>query len=197
MNPIRAIGRAARVLARLAAASPLDGATRSIHEEVVMNCIRRICRSLADRARPASPLPAPGVTVPAALGRPAAAATRLEQASAAACSQPPVDRPRPVRPTGHPDRGHARAAGFRAGGDRVPDVGRETPRGRQRRRNDPVTTIAPGLLPRTIQLCVHCQQRPAGFWVRRTGGMVVRRPWCMSCSQDLDRDDYDVIPFGS
>jgi len=52
------------------------------------------------------------------------------------------------------------------------------------------------LLPRTIQLCVHCQQRPAGFWVRRTGGMVVRRPWCMSCSQDLDRDDYDVIPFG-
>jgi len=53
------------------------------------------------------------------------------------------------------------------------------------------------LAPRTIQLCVHCQQRPAGFWVRRTGGMVVRRPWCMSCSQDLDRDDYDVIPFGS
>jgi hypothetical protein len=60
----------------------------------------------------------------------------------------------------------------------------------------PVTRIVPGLLPRTIQLCVHCQQRPAGFWVRRTGGMVVRRPWCLSCSQELDRDHCDVIPFG-
>jgi hypothetical protein len=75
-------------------------------------------------------------------------------------------------------------------------VGREAPRGRQRRRNYLVTTIASGLLPRTIQLCVHCQQRPAGFWVRRTGGTVVRRPWCLSCCQELDRDHYDVIPFG-
>jgi hypothetical protein len=73
-------------------------------------------------------------------------------------------------------------------------VGREAPRGRQRRRSDPVTTIASGLLPRTIQLCVHCQQRPAGFWVRRTGGMVVRRPWCLSCSQELARDHYDRNP---
>ena len=58
-------------------------------------------------------------------------------------------------------------------------------------------TGVPGpMLPRTIQLCIHCQQRPAGFWVRRTGGTVVRRPWCLSCCQDLDRDRHDVIPFG-
>jgi hypothetical protein len=61
---------------------------------------------------------------------------------------------------------------------------------------DPVTMIAPGVLPRTIQLCIHCRQRPAGFWVRRTGGTVVRRPWCLSCCHDLDRDRYDVIQFG-
>ena len=58
-------------------------------------------------------------------------------------------------------------------------------------------TGVPGpMLPRTIQLCIHCQQRPAGFWVRRTGDTVVRRPWCLSCCQDLDRDPYDLIPFG-
>jgi hypothetical protein len=91
--------------------------------------------------------------------------------------------------------GHARAAGFRLAVT-VSPVGREAPRGRQRRRSDPVMTVVSGLLPRTIQLCVHCRQRPAGFWVRRAGGVVVRRPWCLSCSQELDRDHYDVIPFG-
>lgn len=65
-----------------------------------------------------------------------------------------------------------------------------------RRLKNPFTTIAPGLLPRAIQLCIHCQQRPAGFWVRRTGGTVVRRLWCLSCCQRLDRDRYAVIPFG-
>jgi hypothetical protein len=53
----------------------------------------------------------------------------------------------------------------------------------------------PGLLPHTIQLCVHCQQRPAGFWVRRHGGQTVRRPWCLSCCQQLDPGRCDVIPF--
>jgi protein-arginine kinase activator protein McsA len=54
----------------------------------------------------------------------------------------------------------------------------------------------PRLLPRAIQLCAHCQQRPAGFWHRRTSGQTVRRPWCLSCCQGLDRDRYDVIAFG-
>ena len=57
--------------------------------------------------------------------------------------------------------------------------------------------IAPGMLPRTVQLCIHCRQGPAGFWVSRKNGKVVRRPWCLSCCQVLDRDRCDVIPFGS
>jgi hypothetical protein len=57
--------------------------------------------------------------------------------------------------------------------------------------------IAPGMLPRTVQLCIHCRQSPAGFWVSRKNGQVVRRPWYLSCCQGLDRGRCDVIPFGS
>jgi hypothetical protein len=60
-----------------------------------------------------------------------------------------------------------------------------------------LTVIAPGPLSRTVQLCIHCRQSPAGFWVSRTGGQTVRRPWCLSCCQGLDRDRCDVIPFDS
>ena len=49
---------------------------------------------------------------------------------------------------------------------------------------------------RTIQICIHCHQNPAGFWVSRNGSQVVRRPWCLSCCQQLDRDRCDVTPFG-
>ena len=59
------------------------------------------------------------------------------------------------------------------------------------------TVTAPGLLPHTVHLCVCCRQNPAGFWVTRTGGQTVRRPWCLSCCQGLDRDRCDVIPFDS
>jgi len=52
-------------------------------------------------------------------------------------------------------------------------------------------------LPHTIQLCVHCRENPAGFWVSRTGGKTVRRPWCLSCCEQLDRDHCDVIRFPS
>ena len=34
----------------------------------------------------------------------------------------------------------------------------------------------PRLLPHTIQLCIHCPQHPAGFWVSRNSGQTVRRP---------------------
>ena len=57
--------------------------------------------------------------------------------------------------------------------------------------------IPPGALPRTIQLCIQCLANPAGFWVSRTGSQTVRRPWCLSCCQELDPDRYDVIPFDS
>ena len=59
------------------------------------------------------------------------------------------------------------------------------------------TKVLPARLPHTIQLCIHCQDRPAGFWVSRTCGPSVRRPWCLSCCEGLDRDRCDVIPFDS
>jgi hypothetical protein len=57
------------------------------------------------------------------------------------------------------------------------------------------TMAAPGLLPHTIQLCIHCRQNPAGFWVSRTSDRTVRRPWCLSCCQDLDPACHHVRPF--
>jgi hypothetical protein len=37
---------------------------------------------------------------------------------------------------------------------------------------------------------------PAGFWVSHKNTSVVRRPWCLSCCDDLDRERCDMIPFG-
>jgi len=59
------------------------------------------------------------------------------------------------------------------------------------------TTALPARLPRTIQLCIHCRDKPAGFWVSCTGAQTARRPWCLSCCQGLDRDRCDMIPFDS
>lgn len=55
----------------------------------------------------------------------------------------------------------------------------------------------PRLLPRTIQLCIHCRANPAGFWVSRSNDQTVRRPWCLSCCQDLDPGCHHVKPFDS
>lgn len=57
--------------------------------------------------------------------------------------------------------------------------------------------IAPGLMPRTIQLCTRCQQNPAGFWVSSSSGQTVRRPWCLACLPELDRGSCHVIPLDS
>ena len=59
------------------------------------------------------------------------------------------------------------------------------------------TAILPARLPHAIQLCIHCRERPAEFWVSRTGSKTVRRPWCLSCCQAADRDQCDVIRFPS
>lgn len=55
--------------------------------------------------------------------------------------------------------------------------------------------IAPGLLPHTVQLCIHCRQNPAGFWVSHKHA-TARRPWCLSCCSELDWSRYDLIPLG-
>jgi hypothetical protein len=53
----------------------------------------------------------------------------------------------------------------------------------------------PRLLPHTIQLCIHCGHNPAGFWVSRDSDQTVRRPWCLSCCQDLDPACHHIRPF--
>jgi hypothetical protein len=57
------------------------------------------------------------------------------------------------------------------------------------------TIPIPRLLPHTIQLCGHCQHDPAGFWVGCYGDRAVRRPWCLSCCQDLDPACHHIKPF--
>jgi len=57
------------------------------------------------------------------------------------------------------------------------------------------TMTVPRLLPHTIQLCTHCRHNPAGFWVSRHGDQTVRRPWCLSCCQDLDPACRPISPF--
>jgi len=47
----------------------------------------------------------------------------------------------------------------------------------------------------TVQLCVHCRQRPAGFWVSRGNAAVVHRPWCLGCCDQLDRAHCAIVPF--
>jgi hypothetical protein len=74
------------------------------------------------------------------------------------------------------------------------DQHRPTPRTTGSRQR---TTTMPRLLLRTIQLCIHCRHNPAGFWVSRNGSRTARRPWCLSCCQDLDPGCYHVNPFDS
>src|SRR5690348_14449822 len=57
------------------------------------------------------------------------------------------------------------------------------------------TIPVPRLLPHTIQLCIHCKENPAGFWVSRDSDQTVRRPWCLSCCQDLDPACHHIKPF--
>jgi hypothetical protein len=70
----------------------------------------------------------------------------------------------------------------------------------------PARTLIPlrlGIFPgprrplHTFPLCTHCLVNPAGFWVSGKSTSVVRRPWCLSCCDDLDRERCDMIPFGA
>jgi hypothetical protein len=52
------------------------------------------------------------------------------------------------------------------------------------------------MLRSTVHLCVHCWQNTAGFWVSSSNVQAARRPWCLSCSLELDRGCYVVTRFG-
>jgi len=54
---------------------------------------------------------------------------------------------------------------------------------------------APRLRPYRFKICVHCQVNPAGFWVSAEDSSVVRRPWCLSCCEHLDRAACHITPF--
>jgi hypothetical protein len=58
-------------------------------------------------------------------------------------------------------------------------------------------TVALRPPPHTVQLCSHCRHRPAGIWVSATGGPPARRPWCLSCGQQLGPASYHLDPFDS
>jgi hypothetical protein len=79
-----------------------------------------------------------------------------------------------------------------AGTSVAADQDRPAPTTRNSRRR---TITRPRLLSHTIQLCIHCRHNPAGFWVSRTSDQTVRRPWCLSCCQDLDPACYRITPF--
>jgi len=132
-----------------------------------MNHVRRIARSLTSLTRRAVVLLACHAALPAA-----AAIPRCE----------------PSRRTAHPARPAPAGVIVTIG----PRVGARPQAPRERLR----TRALPARLPHTFQLCIHCGERPAGFWVSRTGAKTVRRPWCLSCCEELDRD-CRVIPFDS
>jgi hypothetical protein len=60
----------------------------------------------------------------------------------------------------------------------------------------PHVILGPRRRPHTFPLCIRCRVNPAGFWVSGKDTNVVRRPWCLSCCDDLDREFCDMTPFG-
>ncbi len=130
-----------------------------------MNLIRRLTAALA---RLAGALIAIGAALLAAI-----VAVFLDRARTAANLSPWPGRARPAMPS---------AA---SAGQNWPENTTTSSR--------PCTMIAPGLLPHTLQLCIHCQQDPAGFWVSQKHASTVRRPWCLSCCDELDWRRYDLI----
>jgi hypothetical protein len=88
---------------------------------------------------------------------------------------------------GRTSRGLAGLAGLSGRSDQAPRADRSSIRAIMTHR----------LLPRTGQLCIHCHQNPAGFWVSRKPAGVVRRPWCLTCCQELDLSSCDLTPFTS
>jgi len=96
-------------------------------------------------------------------------------------SLPSTDGPLP-----HVALGCAAGHHLRMAVDRLPAGGQRQLAGQQHARGK----------VRAVQLCIHCQQNPAGFWVSRRRGTVTRRPWCLTCCQELGQGLCDVTPFG-
>jgi hypothetical protein len=87
---------------------------------------------------------------------------------------------------------HPRIAARNAGVRVAADQNRPAPTTTNPRRR---TITTPRLLQHTIHLCIHCRHNPAGFWVSRNDERTARRPWCLSCCQDLDPGSHHIRPF--
>ena len=130
---------------------------------------------------------------PDRIGRPLATLTRRAGALLTYRAAVPAAAATPEGPTAPPHRALAGAFPARTTVTAEPAGGTRPHPSWERLR----TIILPARLPHVIQLCIHCRERPAGFWVSRTGGQTVRRPWCLSCCERLDRDHYGVTRFPS
>jgi len=121
--------------------------------------------------------------------------TPARRATPPGTGQLPATQCKPHRP--HPAREPARdgfARRFIQDLAAAAGVGRHRPApATENHRRHTMTTPFPQL--HTIQLCIHCRQNPAGFWVSRDCDQTVRRPWCLSCCQDLDPASHHIRPF--
>jgi hypothetical protein len=84
---------------------------------------------------------------------------------------------------------------FRMAADGLPAQHQQQLAAQRQPRADRPAPIRPRQ-PRTVQLCVRCRDRVAGFWVSSRDGGVVRRPWCLACCAGLDQTHCGITPFG-
>jgi hypothetical protein len=96
----------------------------------------------------------------------------------------------PDRPVAHVAVCCAAGHHFRMAADRLLTSPTAPPRGLRGR-------LRTGMLPGTVHLCIHCRQNPAGFWVSGNDSQAARRPWCWSCTLELDRVGCVVTRFGA
>ncbi len=85
---------------------------------------------------------------------------------------------------------------FRMPVDRLPAQHQQQLAAQRQDRADRPALIRLRKPPRTVQLCVCCRDRVAGFWVSSRDGGVVRRPWCLACCEGLDQARCGITPFG-
>lgn len=106
---------------------------------------------------------------------------RVRRALARGASPPGTDEPHLRQPTGQ-EPGLVSRPGSEGLALRIPEdlavcpsvaVSQIRPAPTNLRRR---TIPTPRLLPHTIQLCIHCRQNRAGFWVSHRSDQTVRRP---------------------
>jgi hypothetical protein len=127
---------------------------------------------------------------------------RVRRASTRGASSPGTSQSHARRPSGHEPQPASRPGRYGLCAQIIQDMAAGAAVAVGQARPAPTTANSwwrgipvPRLLPHTVQLCIHCGHSPAGFWVSRDSGQTVRRPWCLSCCQDLDPASHHIRPF--